>query len=683
MTTHENNSAQQTRVRPGLGSDEPGDNDGLDAVVVKAGVGAETVAAVASPLWKVPDGGWGWVIVISALVVSLIVDGLSYTFGLFLGEFERAFDQPKSTIALASSLQVGIYLFIGPIVSALTNRFGCRRVIIFGSFLAGVAFIASSWSNNVTVLILTYGLLGGIGFGLMYLPAIVAVSVYFEERRAVATGIAVCGSGVGTFILAPLTDYLLHEYNWRWTLLILGGLILNGMVFGALVRPLELQRVDVCPDIAGDTDEEGIVKMNGQLKTNTGGDTENKFISERGRYTKDFVSSSDSRTKEEIPLLTIMDGEDKLVIKVPEPYTTSKENYEDLERSSRPAVQFNSTSQLSKGKYTGSDKKISSFPNSPEKTVRPRAQSTSDKDALAKAQLARSHVPVGLSLISLTDTTLNQIREDIHLPLSRKDIHLSGPLPFPDSDVRRRSEPIRGLYIQSLQSIASLSDVDAIEIVQAQPRGLWSCLPKSAQETMEEMLDLSILKEKSYWCVLLGNFFCMLGFYVPFVYVPDRALELGIPEDKAAFLISIIGITNTIGRVLTGVLINFLNLDCAAVTSGALLIAGIVTAICPFCHTYPSLAAVSAIFGVCVAAYISLCSVLLCELLGVDSLTNAFGFVILFRGVACIMGPPIAGALIDSTGIFDPSFYVAGGMIVLGALFHAILLTPFVRRKRF
>ena len=46
----------------------------------------------------------------------------------------------------------------------------------------------------------------GFGFGLIYLPAIVSVSMYFEKKRAFATGIAVCGSGLGTFIMAPVTE---------------------------------------------------------------------------------------------------------------------------------------------------------------------------------------------------------------------------------------------------------------------------------------------------------------------------------------------------------------------------------------------------------------------------------------------------------------------------------------------
>jgi len=55
----------------------------------------------------------------------------------------------------------------------------------------------------------------GIGFGFMYLPSIVMVSFYFDKRRALATGLAVCGSGVGTFVLAPFFNFIVSEYGWK------------------------------------------------------------------------------------------------------------------------------------------------------------------------------------------------------------------------------------------------------------------------------------------------------------------------------------------------------------------------------------------------------------------------------------------------------------------------------------
>jgi len=65
---------------------------------------------------------------------------------------------------------------------------------------------------------LVTGCLAGIGFGLMYLPSVVMVGFYFDKNRAMATGIAVCGSGIGTFVLAPIVHSLVSEYGWKVSL---------------------------------------------------------------------------------------------------------------------------------------------------------------------------------------------------------------------------------------------------------------------------------------------------------------------------------------------------------------------------------------------------------------------------------------------------------------------------------
>lgn len=122
-----------------------------------------------------------------------------------------------------------------------------------GSFLGAAAFVLSTFSTSVNMLMLTYGVMGGaynempcnssvyiaatlqslccfflgIGFGLIYLPAVVCVGYYFETKRSLATGIAVCGSGFGTFAFAPLATMLLETYSWKGANLILAGLILN------------------------------------------------------------------------------------------------------------------------------------------------------------------------------------------------------------------------------------------------------------------------------------------------------------------------------------------------------------------------------------------------------------------------------------------------------------------------
>ncbi|KAH6940147.1 hypothetical protein HPB50_025955 [Hyalomma asiaticum] len=195
-------------------------------------------AASATALAPPPDGGWGWVVVFSSFMIHVIADGVTYTFGIFYLEFLKYFQESKGKTAWIASIMVGTTFCIGPVASGLTTKYGCRAVTIAGSLLATLGLVVSMVAPNVTYLFFTIGLCTGAGFGLMYLPAIVSVTTYFEKRRAFATGIAVCGSGFGTFALAPFIEWLVHVYGWQGALLCTAGMVLNCCVFGALLRPL-------------------------------------------------------------------------------------------------------------------------------------------------------------------------------------------------------------------------------------------------------------------------------------------------------------------------------------------------------------------------------------------------------------------------------------------------------------
>lgn len=114
------------------------------------------------------------------------------------------------------------FTFPGLLASALSNRFGHRAVILTGSVLGFVGLAGSYLTPFVDVLFFTIGVTCGTAVGLVHTPSIVAVGLHFDSRRrGLATGIAMCGSGVGTFILAPLVTWLLANYGLQGTFLIL------------------------------------------------------------------------------------------------------------------------------------------------------------------------------------------------------------------------------------------------------------------------------------------------------------------------------------------------------------------------------------------------------------------------------------------------------------------------------
>lgn len=665
-----------------------------------------------------PDGGYGWVVVFASFMCNMIVDGIAYTFGVFLGEFVRYFDEGKGKTAWVGSLLSGMYLSAGPVVSALTNKYGCRAVCMAGSFLGAAAFVLSTFSSSVNMLMLTYGVMGGIGFGLIYLPAVVCVGYYFETKRSLATGIAVCGSGFGTFAFAPLATMLLETYSWKGANLILAGLILNCAVFGALMRPLEYPKQSSVKPLLQRMAEE------------------KRFQMERGSIGGSYFmvqlpdGSMEKRMKMPINVDPGVHSSFNLDQLVPVPTVPTLPTISEVkvqEHSSSGAtsnsgslVDLKSISTKSKSKRNIDDTKDSEKSESEFKPVIPRNASQPAFtthvqglpkngsvpffDRIRKTSTGERYKP-SLSAIKNSRTTLNSngdIRKSLHLrlstssvmgsrnnnaevddgesitfttskssipkekpqiirPLSRKDIFYSGSVVnLPEYQSQKSLANYRQSVISLSKSVrGDLKDTD-VEKAPQQPLCPCLVLPDSFKEALGTMMDVSLLKNPVFLLIGISNVFGMAGLYVPFVYLVDAAVLDGIERNSASILLSIIGITNTVGRVACGFIADFPQVDSLLLNNICLIISTISVAATPFCHSYVAYIVMSIFFGIAISGYISLTSIILVDLLGLDKLTNAFGLLILFRGAAAIIGSPLAGAVYDATHSYSIPFFMAG-----------------------
>ena len=82
-----------------------------------------------------------------------------------------------------------------------------------------------------------------MGCGLIKLPATVIVSTYFKKKRALASSLASCGSGVGTLIMAPIISTLDNNFGWASTMMMIGGLMLACVPLGLVFRPIENKKL--------------------------------------------------------------------------------------------------------------------------------------------------------------------------------------------------------------------------------------------------------------------------------------------------------------------------------------------------------------------------------------------------------------------------------------------------------
>ncbi|KAH8373871.1 hypothetical protein KR200_010865 [Drosophila serrata] len=572
-----------------------------------------------------PDGGWGWVVVFGSFMIHIVTDGMTYSFGIFYNEFLEYFNEGKGYTAWIASIMVGVTFSSGPISSSFVNRYGCRAVTIAGSILAAGCIIVSMFAQNVLTLIITIGFGTGLGFGLIYLPAIVSVTQYFEAKRSLATGIAVCGSGFGTFVFAPLTEYLIGNYGWRGAMLIIGGIVLNCIIFGAMFRPLEVETAPQTPPNTPSTPKLG--KKSAIIDQNT--------------------------TPAELEPLKILPKDQYLQL----PQRT------DTPQTGGALCRSNSVGHNLKPSLNNNSNGAVNGQQGPTLVTPPTSvvvKSTSNDDIARKFH----------SQLQLTPLKDAHRERSASGTMYRPDALYQGSLHNLPDYVSSRNDLNRSMsgsgVIKRYGSLRQNNNLSQ-SMEETKCCGCITC-SKETRDTFAEMMNFSLLKDVIFVIFSVSNFCTSIGFNVPYLYVAAYAETLNITKSEASYLIATIGVANTVGRIVLGYISDKPWVNRLLVYNLCLTACGVATVMVPLCHDYRSLTLYCTAFGFTIGAYVGLTSVILVDLLGLDKLTNAFGLLLLFQGIASFIGPPIGGWMYDLTNSYSPAFLMAGLMIGISGL---------------
>lgn len=161
------------------------------------------------------SGGNRWVVAAAGAVVMLAIGGV-YGWSVFTGPLREEFDW-TSTQALLPYVVLHAMIFIGTFGGGrLQDRFGPRPIALAGIVLYSVGVAAASLTSEpdqLWLLIVTYGVLGGLGLGLAYIVPPALLSKWFPEKRGLANGIAVGGFGGGALITGPIGEPLIEVFG--------------------------------------------------------------------------------------------------------------------------------------------------------------------------------------------------------------------------------------------------------------------------------------------------------------------------------------------------------------------------------------------------------------------------------------------------------------------------------------
>ncbi|WP_072395227.1 MFS transporter [Hyphomicrobium sp. CS1GBMeth3] len=162
------------------------------------------------------DVHYGWVVVAVTFLVMLVTAGAVGAPGVFIVPLEKEFGWQRDDISSALAIRFMLFGLMGPFAAIFMNRFGVRRVVLVALSIIGAALAVSLVMDRVWQLILLWGVVVGIGTGLMamVLGATVAMR-WFSARRGLVLGLLTASTASGQLVFLPALAQLTEAYGWR------------------------------------------------------------------------------------------------------------------------------------------------------------------------------------------------------------------------------------------------------------------------------------------------------------------------------------------------------------------------------------------------------------------------------------------------------------------------------------
>jgi MFS family permease len=171
-------------------------------------------------------------IVAASFTLTFTACGTNFAFGIYQDLYQSLstdstspfYNASPASIDLIGTLGVSLMSILAPLAGALIKNYHPRVVIFVGGALIGLGNILAGSGTHLWHFTLAQGVVVGAGTSLCYIPAVTVTPAWFNERRGLAMGIVLSGTGVGGVVWAPILHALNASIGYRNTLRFSGAL---------------------------------------------------------------------------------------------------------------------------------------------------------------------------------------------------------------------------------------------------------------------------------------------------------------------------------------------------------------------------------------------------------------------------------------------------------------------------
>ena len=177
-----------------------------------------------------------WLQLICCVICMMAISSPQYTWTLFTKPLAAQLGVKLPELQITFSVLIVLQTFLAPLQGLLIDRFGPRLLVSAGAAISGLSWVLASSAGSITELYLTYGLLGGIGTGIVYIGAVSQMVKWFPDRRGFAVGMVAAGYGFGAILTTlPISSDLATKgyqetlFSYGWVFAVVGLLAAQGL----------------------------------------------------------------------------------------------------------------------------------------------------------------------------------------------------------------------------------------------------------------------------------------------------------------------------------------------------------------------------------------------------------------------------------------------------------------------
>ena len=157
----------------------------------------------------------GWTVVIAAISINLIL-GVLYAWSVMGKALVLQWHWKAAQASLPFTISTASFALMMIFAGRWQDKIGPRYVAMLGGIILGLGLIASSFAKTPEMMLITFGLIGGMGIGLGYSATTPPSIKWFPPaKKGLITGLVVSGVGLAAVYIAPLTQYLLQVTSFR------------------------------------------------------------------------------------------------------------------------------------------------------------------------------------------------------------------------------------------------------------------------------------------------------------------------------------------------------------------------------------------------------------------------------------------------------------------------------------